>query len=158
MNEKALKAMLARGGSSLADPSQLERIDSPMDVLRRAARGHGKRSTWSEALTLKALEALGLPAPEVEYRFHETKAWRFDFAWPAERVALEVEGGIYSGGAHGSISGILRDIEKYNAAAARGWRVIRALPAWMPGTSLDARIAKNLESLLLTPGADGAEV
>lgn len=28
-----------------------------------------------------------------EHRFHPTRRWRFDFAWPDEKVALEVEGG-----------------------------------------------------------------
>jgi very-short-patch-repair endonuclease len=40
-------------------------------------------------------------------------------------VAVECEGGIYTRQAHGSISGILRDIEKYNAATSLGWRVFR---------------------------------
>lgn len=76
----------------------------------------------------------GLPEPQLEFKFHPERKWRFDFAWLQEgldgvaRVALEVEGGIWTGGAHGRGSGIARDIEKYNAAAVCGWRVLRCQP------------------------------
>lgn len=69
-----------------------------------------------------------LPAPEAEYRFDETRRWRFDYAWPAQRVALEVEGGVWTGGRHTRGSGFLRDVEKYNEAAAQGWCVLRCTP------------------------------
>ncbi len=67
----------------------------------------------------------GIPAPAREYRFHPRRRWRFDFAWPACKVAVEVEGGIYAGGRHTRGSGFQKDIEKYNAAALAGWRVLR---------------------------------
>jgi very-short-patch-repair endonuclease len=70
----------------------------------------------------------GLPVPKLEYRFHPDRKWRFDFAWPDEMVALEVEGGVWSHGRHGRGSGIVKDIEKYNAAAQAGWMVLRVLP------------------------------
>jgi very-short-patch-repair endonuclease len=76
---------------------------------------------------------LNLIAPELkngmvtEHRFHPIRKWRLDFAWPAQMVAVECEGGIFrkKGGAHRSISGILRDIEKYNAAVEHGWHLLR---------------------------------
>lgn len=66
--------------------------------------------------------------PEREYRFHRDRKWRFDFAYPAIRLAIEVEGGIWSGGRHTRGSGFEADCEKYNEAAAAGWRVIRFTP------------------------------
>ena len=62
-----------------------------------------------------------------EYRFHPTREWRFDFAIPAVRVAIEVEGGVWNGGRHFRPEGYLRDMEKYNEAAACGWLVIRVI-------------------------------
>jgi very-short-patch-repair endonuclease len=50
----------------------------------------------------------------------------FDFAWPARMIALEIEGGTHSGGRHTTAKGFSDDCEKYNIAAIRGWRVIRA--------------------------------
>lgn len=70
----------------------------------------------------------GLPEPVAEHRFHEVRKWRFDWAWIDAKVALEVEGGVWSGGSHGRGTGITRDIEKGNAAAVRGWIVLRCQP------------------------------
>lgn len=64
-----------------------------------------------------------------EYRFHPTREWRFDFAIPERRVAIEVEGGVWNGGRHFRPEGYLRDMEKYNEAAACGWRVLRVIPS-----------------------------
>lgn len=69
-----------------------------------------------------------LPKYETEYRFHKTRRWRFDYAWPLRKVALEVEGGVWTKGRHTRGGGYLGDMEKYNAATLLGWRVIRFTP------------------------------
>lgn len=94
-------------------------------------RGRNQR-TWSTEISVSILKAFGLPDPKLEYQFCDRR-WRFDFAWPDSMVALEVEGGVFTAGAHASVKGILNDINKYNAAQHLGWRVIRAIPDWMPG-------------------------
>jgi very-short-patch-repair endonuclease len=60
-----------------------------------------------------------------EYRFDSTRRWRFDLAWPEHRVALEIEGGVWTRGRHTRPTGYIGDLRKYNAATARGWRVLR---------------------------------
>jgi hypothetical protein len=82
--------------------------------------------------------AAGLPVPDKEFVFDSTRSFRFDYAWPYNRIALEIEGGIFGRGkrcptckrpppmGHSSVKGILRDIEKYNLAVCNGWRLIRA--------------------------------
>lgn len=80
------------------------------------------------ALFTALLHKHRLPPPTPELRFHPKRRWRFDFAWPAHRIALEVEGGVWTGGRHTSSSGFLKDMEKYNAAALLGWRVLRCEP------------------------------
>jgi len=70
----------------------------------------------------------GLPAPIREYQFHPTRKWRFDFAYPDAKVAIEVEGGSFSSGRHTRGAGFEGDCEKYNAAAIRGWCVLRVTP------------------------------
>ena len=82
----------------------------------------------SDPLFLKLLEAVELPLPVAEHRFCERR-WRFDWAWPAQKIALEVEGGIWTGGRHTRGEGFVKDMEKYNAAAALGWRVLRCTPS-----------------------------
>ena len=71
------------------------------------------------------LHALGLPAPAREWRFAPPRRWRLDFAWPERRVAVEVDGGTWSGGRHVRGAGVEADCEKLSEAAARGWRVLR---------------------------------
>lgn len=68
-----------------------------------------------------------------EYRFHPDRMWRFDFAIPVEKLAIEVEGyrwrriqgvNIFQS-RHTSPEGFEKDCEKYNTAALLGWRVVR---------------------------------
>ena len=70
----------------------------------------------------------GIEEPIAEYRFHPTRKWRFDYAWPTKKVAVEIEGGIWIGGAHVRGKHFLSDCEKYNAAGLLGWRVFRFVP------------------------------
>lgn len=63
-----------------------------------------------------------------EYKFHPTRRWRFDYAIPEHKIALEVEGGVWSQGRHTRPQGFLGDIEKYNTAGLMGWRVFRTTP------------------------------
>ena len=65
------------------------------------------------------------PEPELEYRFHPFRKWRFDFAWPEQKVAVEMEGGVFIGGAHTRGGHYQSDCEKYNAAVLLGWRILR---------------------------------
>ena len=66
-----------------------------------------------------------LPDPEREFQFCDGRKWRFDFAWPSLWVAVEIEGGSWVGGRHANPVGMALDCEKYNAATARGWKVLR---------------------------------
>ena len=78
--------------------------------------------------TILWFEATGLPRPVAEYRFSPPRRWRLDFAWPSLRIALEVEGGVWTRGRHVRGQGFMRDVEKYNELAARGWLLLRAVP------------------------------
>lgn len=99
----------------------------------RPVRVQGKSP--GEAEFLLHLRATKLPAPRTEYEFHPTRGWRFDVAWPDLMIAFEVEGGIWKkdGGGHSHPTGILRDIEKYNAAARLGWLVFRVTTDMVTG-------------------------
>jgi len=72
-----------------------------------------------------AIVDAGLPQPKRERRFHPIRRWRFDFSWPEQMLAVEVEGGIYSGGRHVRGKGYEQDCQKYNDACLLGWRVLR---------------------------------
>ena len=86
------------------------------------------------ALWLETSEGDGIPAPEREYRFHPPRRWRFDFAWPAHKVAVEIEGITHYGkgiGRHQSADGFVKDCEKYEAALLDGWWVYRIPGPWV---------------------------
>lgn len=63
-----------------------------------------------------------------EFKFHPKRRWRFDYAIPEHKIAVEVEGGVWTGGRHTRPQGFLGDIEKYNTATLMGWRVFRTTP------------------------------
>lgn len=67
----------------------------------------------------------GFPTPTTEYRFAPPRKFKFDFAWPDYKVAVEMEGGTYTGGRHTRPKGFENDCEKYNLAAEGGWIVLR---------------------------------
>ena len=79
------------------------------------------------------------PQPETEWAFDKRKgntwnkkrgcmwdtsgrAWKFDYAWPDRKLALEYEG--FGQGHLGKVQ-YSDDCEKYSEAAVRGWCVIR---------------------------------
>lgn len=84
-------------------------------------------SKAEEQLALQ-IRAVKLPEPVREHRFHKVRRWRFDFAYPAHMLAIEVEGGVWSGGRHTRGAGFTSDCEKYNTALMEGWRVYRCTP------------------------------
>ena len=81
-----------------------------------------------ESLVALHIRANELPEPEREFRFARPRRWQFDFAWPGLMLALEVEGGVYSGGRHTTGSGFTGDCEKYNEAAILGFTILRCTP------------------------------
>lgn len=86
--------------------------------------------------------AMALPPPEREYRFAAhvvglgpgvksrlrqagMKAWRIDFAWPDRLLAVEVEGGGWTGGRHTRGKGFEEDMQKYHRLMGLGWTLYR---------------------------------
>jgi len=83
----------------------------------------------AEILTSAILKSAAL-SPVREFAFAPGRRWRFDFAFPLERIAVEIEGVTKWGGArkigrHQTPKGLAADCEKYNAAVLLGWRVLR---------------------------------
>lgn len=80
--------------------------------------------------TLCRAHALAAPLAEYPFALAIGRRWRFDYAWPDRRVALEVEGGVFSrkGSRHTRGAGFRSDIDKYNRAALDGWLLLRVLP------------------------------
>src|SRR4051812_36399233 len=97
-----------------------------------------------ETAMLWQLRAAGLPAPVAEHRFHPSRRWRFDVAWPDRMIALEIDGGTWSGGRHSRGDGYERDCEKANEAVIAGWSLLRVTGAMVT----DGRALGLLERIL----------
>jgi hypothetical protein len=78
--------------------------------------------------TNKMFEFYGLPAPIQEYKFHPTRKWRLDFAFPEIKLAIEQEGAVWISGRHNHPMGFIKDMEKYNALSECGWYLLRYQP------------------------------
>ena len=83
---------------------------------------------YSKPIVLAWFADQSIPAPVTEFKFCDSRKWRFDFAWPMHKVGLEVDGGVWTGGRHTRGMGWLADAEKLNAAACLGWRMLRCTP------------------------------
>ncbi len=79
----------------------------------------------AENTLLLQIKDAKLISPTREYRFDDKRRWRFDFAYPDLKIAIEVEGGVYSQGRHTRGKGFTADCEKYNRATELGWSVYR---------------------------------
>ena len=91
-----------------------------------------------EELLLQHIKFVGLPCPEREYRFAPPRRFRADFAYPEQKILVEVEGGVWTRGRHVRGSGYSKDAEKYNLATLKGWRVLRFTPNMIEdGTAID---------------------
>ena len=83
-----------------------------------------KPSHLEETFALQ-IRALRLPEPVREYRFNEARKCRFDFAWPNLKIAVEIDGGTWSGGRHVRGAGYESDCIKNALAILAGWKVYR---------------------------------
>lgn len=56
------------------------------------------------------------------------RKWALDFAWPKEKIAIEVEGGVHIKGRHTRGPAFEKDCVKYATAAMAGFTVVRVTP------------------------------
>lgn len=95
-------------------------------VIRRAVKRDYKKEF------LDQLQAARLPQPThgagcefPELVFASPRRWRFDWAYEGRQIAIEYQGGNYTGkGGHNTVKGLKNDYEKFSEAAIRGWLLI----------------------------------
>lgn len=74
----------------------------------------------------RLLDEWGFVGYEREYRFSPARRWRFDFAWPRLRLAVELHGGMYRYlPSHASAKRNIQTMEKLNEAQLHGWMVLQ---------------------------------
>ncbi|MDH4127357.1 MAG: endonuclease domain-containing protein [Spirochaetota bacterium] len=78
-----------------------------------------------------------------EYKFCSSRRWRFDYAILEHKIAIEIEGGIFTQGRHTRGKGFSGDMEKYNEAVKSGWSVLRYTPQQINDIIFDIEILLN---------------
>lgn len=105
--------------------------------------------TEADILMWDQLEELNTIGMFKEYKFHDKRRWKFDFAIlnnSGKDLAIEIEGGAFTQGRHTRGAGFVKDMEKYNHATLLGWRVLRFTPQQVLDGSAIAFIRRVLES------------
>lgn len=97
----------------------------PALIKKQASKPRLIVSKWEECFAMQ-LKLAKFPTPKREYKFHPTRKWRFDFCYPDQKIAIEVEGLRHNGvSRHTHIQGYTKDCEKYNEALLLGYKVLR---------------------------------
>ena len=95
-----------------------DHIEQKSGMVKKVKTGSVK-SKGEETLEFQ-LKAMNITGWVREYKFCETRRFRFDFCFPALMIAAEVEGR-----GHQKDNRYHGDLEKYNLAAQLGWKVYR---------------------------------
>lgn len=96
------------------------------EEVKALARQMGNSSLEDKFLAQWRLDYPQLPEPLPQYVFAKPRKWPFDFAWPDHgKLAVEIQGGSFIGGAHARAVQQARDFEKINTAQMMGWRVLQ---------------------------------
>jgi hypothetical protein len=128
-----------------ADDKQSPEVSFDISLQREYARQSG--AAFGEVVNTKAREyqpeaiiagrlyplvllckAHGLPEPMPEFQFHPSRGWRADYCWQTQKIIVEIDGGIWTGGRHVRGQGFIEDQRKLNAATLLGYRVLRYTP------------------------------
>ena len=108
---------------------KVQRITKPTAKPRKSLKSKKTRQKLPkyDAFCLLLRQHLGAEVV-AEHRFHPTRMWRFDYAIPEHRIAIEIDGGVWIEGRHNRPKGYIADLDKFNNAAALGWRVLKFTP------------------------------
>jgi len=109
-------------------------LDAELDDLEPEIAGPSAR-IGPEELFASQCRAAGLPEFVRQLEFAKTdtgRQWRFDFAFPAYKLAVEIQGVVvrriggqlFTMGAHADVKGMRRDHQKFNTAVLLGWSVL----------------------------------
>ena len=103
----------------------------------------------SENLIFDALKSLEVEIYR-EYKFLTDRKFKFDFAIPLYKIAIEYEGGIFTGGRHVTALGYAKDCEKYNLAVLNGWRLLRYTIKDIKQKNWQEKIKNDVKKLIQT--------
>lgn len=116
------------------------------ECLDRRLVGTGVRPSDLELAMDRVLVRHRLPTPARQHRLAGTR-YRLDYAWPAARLAVEVDG--Y--GHHSGWDAFCTDRERQNALVLAGWTVLRF--TWSDVLRRPAHVAQQVHLALARCGA-----
>jgi very-short-patch-repair endonuclease len=102
----------------------IEELENPKSRKKRVPSQPCKQVLWMGGQLAWWAREKGIEVVN-EYRFHPIRRWKADFAVPDKKIILEYEGINSKKSRHTTLTGYTGDTEKYNAAQALGWKVLR---------------------------------
>lgn len=137
-------------------PPKTTKSGKVQTVRVRAAIEPEERTDKYEVMLMQELMQFryeGLPLPECQYRWHETRQFRADFAYPGMKVLVEVQGGIYANksgesGRHTTGIGYEADRARSNLAQRCGWMILE----YGPKAIASGEAAKEIREVLIERG------
>lgn len=117
-NEK----LLAEFGNKKSDSGN--KTSQNGKIVTKHFRKKSTEKNWMGWNLLAWCNEKGLQLHE-EYKFENTRRWRFDWAIPALMIAVEYEGLFSEKSRHTTPNGFTGDSNKYNHAQMKGWKVLR---------------------------------
>lgn len=140
---------MARDRISAAEYRRLVSGAGANDSQRKDFKGRrGRAGAQTELDLAHQLISAGIRGFEREYEFHPERKWRLDFAWPEERLAVEIDGGVHR--IKGRFSG---DVVKHNELNLMGWVLLR----FEPGHVRNGHALDLIQSALAKRRKDGME-
>lgn len=121
-------------------------LEAYREMTSKKATSKAKAKEQARKLAqLVELNLIDLPGHKKEFRFHPVRRWRFDYAWPDIKIALEVHGGVFTNGRHTRGKGFTEDKVKMNTAQLLGWIVIEATTAHVKNGQMLTWIKEAIE-------------
>lgn len=91
---------------------------------KKTRKSNSEEEKQFENMVIDLLRAEGLSARR-EVTFHNKRKWKIDIVLEDYPIAIEVEGGVFSGGRHVRGQGYEKDCEKYNEVGLSGLLLLR---------------------------------
>ena len=119
------------------------------EVLDDRALGRDRGDGLLEARMARILREHGVRRPKFQYeiRLHGKLLARVDFAYPDDRVAIEVDGF----DVHSTPTALQADLERQNRLVAAGWTVLRF--TWLDIVRRPEWVVQQIRSVLLSRAA-----
>lgn len=110
----------------------MARSEAQSRGMPRAKRPRKTKTQDAEQRLADTLDLIRMATPGVlttferQYLYVPGRKFSADFAWPEQRVLVEVQGGVWvDKSGHSGGTGIKRDNERLNFASINNWRMLR---------------------------------